>query len=160
MRIDADPSTQPVDASRDVSGTGPFMIGVDVTRIGPTPYAGYQWEIELPYGALARDGSAQNSIPSIFPLCSDTYDLSVGNANPQFGFGCASNSGGKTHLGLLSTVPIRCLADGTFAIRLIDIAEDPNFGSEPVSPGGTDLPAHTVGVTIHCSGTGVTLPPA
>ncbi len=151
MAIDTDPSTASVDATRDVSGTAPFSIGVDVTRIGG-PYRGYQWELQIDGAGLEPAGTAVNAIPVTLSLCSDTYPLGAAT----FGFGCASPSTDTSFTGLLSTIPLKCLADGNFEIRLIDIAQDPNFGTTVLSGAAVNLATHTVAASINCTGAGVT----
>src|SRR5438067_184429 len=74
MRIGADASTGAVDATRDVSGTAPFTLAIDMTVVR-APYVAFQWLIEPDSAGLAVDGSASNVVPNVFDLCSGTYTL-------------------------------------------------------------------------------------
>lgn len=171
MAIDAT-SGGSVDATRAVSGTATFSLGINVTA-APATYIAYQWEIAYSTGGLqfvgpvvefAKDGTFDLCVPGAINLLPNP-------ARPDetvYGKGAGCLEGGQegsTFVGQTESFGLKCLADGVFPVtllRLITTAVAPGdetiFGSSMTDANSANLNPTLAGVTITCSGTGVTLP--
>lgn len=149
-----------------MNGTDAFSVGIHVTQVG-APYQGYISQIEYPtIGLSFVEGSVvQNTAGTGLSTCS-TPTLGGGVVSPAGGTtlgndaGCISFEPGSstTFTGQVTTLSLRCAADGVWLVLLLDVQQDFAFGSTLSDANGAVIDTGTTGMTITCSGTGTTAP--
>ena len=148
MALDADANTPAiVDASRTVTGSAPFAVGINVTAAADA-YKGYQWKIEYPGAGLAFDGGvSENTGATGLTACVtsavNAAPLTPGNA--VYGGGCITLSPDFTtnYTGQTTTFNMHCLAAGTFSVQLV--------GAAFIAPDGGVLNAAMAAITVTCA---------
>jgi hypothetical protein len=143
MALDAVAGGQ-VDASRVVTGQGPFEVDVVVVKAGPG-YQGYQFTLLWDPAVLAYD-SQVDLMPEQLNLCA----APTAREGTVFA-GCARVQGNTTFEGPLNTLTFHCVGQGTSAIHLATPNEVPS-GSTLLGYGGVTIVTETEDVAVTCSG--------
>ena len=164
MQIDADPAASGIQTALSVTGDQPFRIGIDVTKVGPSSYIGYQWTVEFRRSELAFVSYTENSGDTGLALCVNSVDV---HDDPQLvdrAGGCLTSDPNvlSRFIGETTRMELRCLGSGRFAVRLVPTSENAAFGASLLAWGGDnlDLPTTTTGITVDCgSGGGETATP-
>lgn len=153
MRLDADPAHSGIQTTRRIVGDQPFTIGIDVTKVGKVPYAGYQWDIAYVKGEFAfisaTEHTAATGLDTCVPPTTGTYFPTPAVFGGGAGCITLTQRGGTLFTGETTSVELRCLARGTFALALASIDTDP-FGAVFLDYHGSNLPTTTAGITIDC----------
>jgi hypothetical protein len=156
MTVDADPDAAEVQAARVVSGSAPFQIGIDITRIGAEPYSLLQWEVAIRTDQLAFDENRYvNTNVTGFIACMRQDSVNPRNGETVIAAGCTGQTPDttSTFVGEIADLSLRCLAEGTFEVRLVDLASDP-FGSSLFGTSLAPLQTGTAGARVTCSNVG------
>ena len=160
MQVDANPGVNNVDGSRTVTGTGTFTVDVLVSAAGEA-YAGYQYSLALGWdfdnlmvlpGVLAFNSVTQAPAQTAgMTLCTSNPPLT---ANDVLYDGCGRSSGTHTYTGVVETVTMHCLQDGTATLHLLTYDDDQGFGSWMLRANGTRIITDLTDADIKCVGTG------
>ena len=154
MALDADASSPAVvDASRVVTGSAQFSVGINVTAAADA-YNGYQWEIEYPAASLAFDGSVvENTSATGLDLCTNAIlpaATPINAGDTVLGGGCLATSQ-PSYVGQTTTFRMHCVTTGTFSVLLIDLAHDRAFGTTLRAAGVASSATGTAPITITCA---------
>jgi hypothetical protein len=147
MAVDAVPGGE-LDASRTVQGTTSFYVNV-VAAEAPSPYQAYQYRLRWDADVLAFE-SVVDVRPADLILCARPVTLTENTVYAS----CTRVSGTTQYSGPVSTVTLRCIADGTTTLHLTTFSEDPHFGTSSLSPGGASIDTSVTDASVTCQGTG------
>ncbi|MGB6837565.1 MAG: hypothetical protein WBF66_07675, partial [Dehalococcoidia bacterium] len=131
MAVDAIPGGA-IDSSRTVTGTGTFDIDIVVTA-APNAYLAEQYKLGWDPALLAYDSETPTELGGM--LCGPP--TAVANTVHN---GCAATAP-TTATGVVHTVTLHCVGDGTSSLHLASLTEDPTFGTALAS--GPDAPIDT-----------------
>ncbi len=135
-----------VDASRTVTGTGPFDVDLLISEVGEA-YKAYQQYTQWNPALLAID-NAVFLYPDGLVLCGQRV-----TAADSVQGGCAGMSA-TSYVGVVETFTFHCLADGTTTLHLVTLVEDPQFGTTTVRAPGDIIDTQLVDAQVTCQGIG------
>ncbi len=153
MRLDADRGQGGIQTTRRIVGDQPFTIGIDVTKVGKVPYAGYQWEVAYSQNELSFATAIEHTTQTGLDTCAPPHTYS--DIPPLLltgqGAGCITlvQHGGTLFTGETTSLEMRCLSRGAFRIALVGIDPDP-FGTTLMNAAGYTLTTTLTGITINC----------
>jgi hypothetical protein len=136
-----------VDAGRVVTGSDPFDVDLVVDK-AVSGYQGYQFTIRWNQSVLAYQ-EQKDLKPEQLVLCSAPNV----RENSVYG-GCARVSENTNYVGPLNTLTFRCAADGVSPIHLVDLTEDPNFGTTELGYAGVTVETTLADASVTCQGVG------
>lgn len=162
MALDTDLTSSGVQASRTITGNGQFSIGIFVT-VDATPYRFYQWELRFPTAGLGLDGMAENTAGTGLTDCNPSGTSFVPpDQTDLYGASCGLTQSGATtsYTGLVTTIFMRCLADGTYDVQLPEYNRtSAEFGTSLLDTFGYGIDTGTNGATITCVNVGAPASP-
>lgn len=133
-----------VDATRTVTGTGPFEV--DVVIVSTTEgYQGYQYKLRWDEAVLAYDGQTDLK-PADLDLCATP----TVRGSTVYG-GCVRVSDNTTFTGPVNTLTLHCLSTGTSPLHLMTRTEDPHFGSGTLGFAGVSIPTTLTDASVTCA---------
>lgn len=132
-----------VETSRTVTTSDPFEVDINVDS-APTPYQGYQYTLEWDPSILAYDAATELS-PAEMYVCATPSPT----GSTVFG-GCLRTTETTTYTGPVARVTLHCVANGTSALHLRSVTEDPDFGSVTIAVGGYFIPTTATGASVTC----------
>jgi hypothetical protein len=155
MAIDAIPGGG-IDASVGVTGTAPFDVDIVVTEAS-TPYQGYQDKLAFDSSVVNADAVTQLK-PADMTTCGvpavniNNSDNSLpGYTGAAYDVGCAKLSpGGVTYTGPVTTVTLHCVGNGTSALHLVTLVEDPDYGTSTVDASGSVIDTGLTDASVTC----------
>ena len=157
MAVDAT-SGGGVNTDRTVNGTAPFTVDIVITAAGEA-YAGYQYSLALGWdfdnlevlpGVLAYDSVSQQPAKTAgMTLCTSNPPLTP---NDVLYDGCGSTGATSNYIGVIETVTMHCLQNGTATLHLLTYDDDPGFGSWTLRLNGTRIGTDLADADITCQG--------
>ena len=148
MAVDAT-SGGSVDNTRTVTGTATFDVDVVVTTAG-TAYNGYQDALSFDTSVVQADTVTQVP-PAGFSTCGAKAIDNTTNPGTAYDYGCLKFSApGWTFTGTVTTVTLHCVGNGTSALHLITLAEDPDFGTTTLDAGGGIINTGLTNAEVTC----------
>ncbi len=140
-----------IDSARTVTGSGPFDIDIVVTSTSE-PYKAEQYKLQWDAAVLAYDAERPANLDGL-SLCGQP----TAGADTVWN-GCAATEP-TTATGVVHTVTLHCVQDGTSPLHLVSIAEDSAFGTALATGPGTPLATSLTDAQITCGEGGAPPPP-
>jgi hypothetical protein len=160
MAVDAIPGGG-VDASVVVTGTGSFDVDIVITDAS-TPYQGYEDGLAFDSSVVNADTVTQLT-PGDMTTCGVVAINNADNSYPPYtgtayDFGCSKLSpGGSTFTGPLTRVTLHCVGNGTSALHLVSLVEDPLYGTSTMDASGGFIDTGLTDASVTC-GEGAPVP--
>jgi hypothetical protein len=156
MAVDAIPGGA-VDAGVSVAVGAAFQVDVVITGAS-IPYQGYQaflsWDDTLvtsadPVGVTYTGvgGMTLNSVPV-------AVDADIDTVIDGVHLGSANGEAATTATGAVAAVGLHCVANGTSALHLIKLSEDPGFGTTALGTGGVTIETGLTDAQVTCGAGG------
>jgi hypothetical protein len=143
MAVDADPESSDVDEVSTQPVGAAFDVAVNVTSVNEG-YHVYQYALEWD-SEILDFVSGEHLSPDAFTICFG-FNPSDGGVSST----CGRSGGGSTHVGPLDTIRLRCKKEGTTALHLATLQDDPVFGVATFSPDGALVLTGTTDATVTC----------